>query len=316
MKRIIESPIPEHTEPCRIDTYLAERFTYQSRTRWQKEILGGNVLYNGTPLTNYHKKIAPGDVITYRFEERVEPEIDRRYEILYEDEHLIAVNKSGNIPIHPSGRFFRNTLQTVLEEDFGAPLYPPHRLDRETSGVILFGRSPAVAAAMQKSFKLKKISKTYLAIVHGAVADAEFTVEAPLGFDPASRINKWHGVVPDGKPSETDFRRLLVFGGFSLVKAFPKTGRLHQIRAHLQFAGYPIVGDKLYGIDDEMYLEFVQNGNSEKLLTTLGFHRCALHARSLRFPHPVSKKEMLVKAPTPPDFCDFIERGHLQWQNR
>lgn len=186
--RIIGSAVPAGTGQQRLDLYLSSRFSYLSRTAWQKEIAEGRVLVNGVPVVVPGRKIRPGDMVVYAAGEYDEPEIDPRYQLIYEDNEFLAVNKSGNLPVHPSGVFFRNTLVMLLENDLGAKLFPVHRLDRETSGAILFGKSAEAASLMQKNFGT--FEKSYRAVVRGVPVKKEFTVDVPIGQARESVIRK------------------------------------------------------------------------------------------------------------------------------
>ena len=146
------------------------------------------MLVNGEPVIVPGRKVRPGDMITYMPPDYSEPDVDPSYEVLFEDECLIAVNKSGNIPVHPSGVFFNNTLVMVLERDTGTRLFPVHRLDRETSGAILFAKDPGTASAVQKNFG--SFSKSYRAVVRGIPESEEFSVRVPIGPARSSVVRK------------------------------------------------------------------------------------------------------------------------------
>lgn len=184
----IESKVPESAGGLRIDKYLADRFTYFSRTKWQREITAGRISINGRMISNGHLVIRGGDIILYRGSSRDEPEVDTSFSILFEDETIIAVNKSGNLPVHPSGRFFNNTLLIQLQNERQEKLYPVHRIDRETSGIILFSRDNRLISKIQDSIKAG--GKKYLSIVLGEPGDDLFTVDAPLGVAQKSQIRK------------------------------------------------------------------------------------------------------------------------------
>ncbi|PKL39129.1 MAG: RluA family pseudouridine synthase [Spirochaetae bacterium HGW-Spirochaetae-1] len=305
MERIIESTVPGNFDGYRLDRYLAERFTYLSRSAWQREIGAGNISLNGSVVVNYHKRLKGGDFMSFTGRDIYEPEVDRDYALLYEDDDILAVNKPGNIPVHPSGRFFHNTLLMILQEDRGQSLFPVHRLDRETSGVILFAKNAETVSLLNR--KSDSWEKIYLALVHGTVGEGPFMDNTPIGSDPRSHIQKRRAAY-EGAPEEalTLFERISVFGKYSLVQATLRTGRQHQIRVHLLHQGYPIVGDKLYGLDERYYLEFIEKGYTPELLTKLGFPRSALHAWKLHFPHPRMGKIISVVAPLPRDMEEFI----------
>ena len=150
-------------------------------------------------------------------------------------------------------------------------------------------------------------SKEYLALVHGNFPDEELIVDLPLGRDLESAVRKKRKAWPGGtEGAATRFQKVLTAGDISLIRCFPETGRLHQIRAHLLAVGYPIVGDKLYGRDEAAFLTFIKQGLTAELEKQLVLPRCALHAAKLVFEHPQSKKTIIVRAPLPRMFSDYI----------
>lgn len=302
--------MPESLEPVRLDLYLSKRFSYLSRSAWQKEIALGKVYINGEAVYNLKKRVYPGFRIRYAAGVVEEPEIDEFYKIIYEDENYIGINKTGNLPVHPSGIFFHNTLVSLLEAEYKRKFFPIHRLDRETSGAILLGKNNEAASAVQSAFD--NVSKKYTAIVRGVVPEKNFHVNIPLGQARNSLIRKKREAY-DGAPEEalTRFTLISCNNRYSLVQAEPVTGRTHQIRAHLSYAGYPVLGDKIYGPDEKLYLRYVQEGDSDELAMAAGFARCALHSSSIEFYHPYLDKVVEIKAPLLPDMQDFIRREDL-----
>jgi RluA family pseudouridine synthase len=308
--RVIESPVPDVFAGMRIDLYLSRRFSYLSRTTWQKEIESGRVYLNGIVQKNVKKRLCARDLVGYIAQDIQEPEVDFSYSVLFEDDRFLVLNKSGNIPVHPSGIFFNNTLVMHLERERGVKFYPVHRLDRETSGAILFGKDPAAASAVQSCFD--RVTKEYLAVVRGTPEKREFSVELPLGPALNSRIRKKREAYPGAPESAvTRFKSVSSGVGVSLVKASPVTGRMHQIRVHLQYAGYPILGDKIYSYDESIYLDYVENGNTENVISRAGFNRCALHSSSLIFFHPFTENNITVRAALLPDMEDLLQRCSL-----
>jgi RluA family pseudouridine synthase len=288
-----------------LDDYCANRFTYLSLKQWQKEILEGKVTLGGGAVLDPAMPLRGGEMLSWDGSGIVEPPIDDNISVLYEDEGFMAVDKPGNLPVHPSGRYFNHTLVALLERHSGQKVYPVHRLDRETSGVILLALDGKTAG--QLSVTLSGGSKEYLALVHGRFPDAELTVDLPIGYDGASDVKKKRKAWPGGAETAlTRFHKVLEAGDVSLVRCIPETGRLHQIRAHLYSTGFPIVGDKLYGRDETAYLKFVKHGFTPELAERLLLPRSALHAARLVFIHPESKKEMAIRAPLPEMFTDFI----------
>ncbi|HSV97970.1 MAG TPA: RluA family pseudouridine synthase [Spirochaetota bacterium] len=315
-ERINETAVPREHERERIDVYLARRFTYLSRSAWRREIERGSVFLNAARVEFPNTRVRGGDIVRFDGRGYAEPEVDDRITVLYEDEHLVCVDKPGNLPVHPAGRYFNNTLVRILEERHGGTYLPAHRLDRETSGVILLAKRREVASKIQRAFG--NVTKSYIAIVHGRPAELEFEIDVPIGDDPAAAIKKKRIASPGAaERASTRFRTLFSFGNYTLVRAFPETGRLHQIRVHLLYAGHPIVGDKLYGRDDRLFGRFVEEGLTDELLALLEMPRSALHSRSLRFYHPMLQKDLMIKAPVPRDFREFLlSKGVQPWPSR
>jgi len=294
--------------PVRLDSYLSERFSYLSRSSWQKEIKSGRILINSTPCFLSSLLLKKGDLIKFTAEEKEEPPVDFSYKILYEDSFFIAVQKSGDMPVHPAGKYFQNTLLYILEKEYSAKLFPAHRIDRETSGIILFAKNPQTAAKLQD--EISKGQKTYTAIVRGKTP-SEFENSTSIGDSPEnmSTVRKKRFAGKDGtEKAHTSFRTVFSFGDFSFIKAFPETGRLHQIRVHLENSGFPIVGDKIYGGDDSLFVRFINEGMTPELEEKLLMKRCALHAASIEIKHPDNGINIKINSPMPEDFITFIKR--------
>lgn len=305
-KRIITSLVSPLRPAQRLDNYCAGRFTYLTNDQWQKEINTGKLSLNDEVVLDPAITLTGGETLAWDGSGIVEPEVDKKITILYEDEWFVAVNKTGNLPVHPSGRYFNNTLVTILEERYGSKVYPVHRLDRETSGVILLAFDGESAGKLSEA--LAQGAKEYLALVHGNFPDEELIIDLPLGRDTKSAVNKKLKAWPGGtQTAKTRFRKVLTAGDISLVRCFPETGRLHQIRVHLLSTGFPIVGDKLYGRDETAFLTFVAQGLTADLALRLILPRQALHAARLGFLHPHNNKEMIIRTPLPQMFSEFIK---------
>lgn len=285
----------------RLDAFLARQFPYRSRTQWVRLLRAGRVHLNGASARPGHA-LRAGDQVRYLPDPRPEPEVSRSYRILLEDAEILAIHKPANLPVHPSGRYFRNTLLMLLlearNEDLGsATLRIVHRLDRETSGVILFGKGRKAAAALSTQFENREVRKSYLAIVHGRPEEDRFLISAPIGRDPGSIIRKAMTVTADGRPARTSVKVLRRGPEHSLVLATPHTGRLHQIRVHLRHAGLPVLGDKVYGLDPGLFLRFVDSALTGADRRRLLWRRQALHAWRLRFRHPLDGRIVRLRAP-------------------
>lgn len=244
-------------------TYLAARFTYQSGEEWTARIAEGRIAVNGAAAAAA-TVLAAGDILSFDASAIAEPPVDPTYEVLFEDEGFLIVNKSGSLPCHPGGRFFEHSLWYLLRERFGY-CHIATRLDRETSGLVLVCRSPSAARRAQDAHDRGALKKSYLALVHGIFPDLLVT-RGYLSKDEGSRVRKKRkyeekpcpSSTGDSESCETSFelieRRTGDAGDFSLVQAIPRSGRTHQIRATLLSSGFPLVGDKLYGLDEGMFL--------------------------------------------------------------
>ncbi len=307
--RMIESAVPAGYEGLRLDLYLSKRFSYMSRTAWQREIEDGRVLLNGTVILNVKKRVLEGDMILYNPRSLEEPEVDFNYSIIFENDNYIAVNKTGNLPVHPSGIFFKNTLVISLEEKLGRKFYPVHRLDRETSGAILLSRSSEAASAVQRNFS--GVSKEYTAVARG-IFPARLSVDTPIGAARNSLIKKKREAYPGAEEEAlTRFELLSSAENFSLVRAVPVTGRMHQIRVHMKYAGHPILGDKMYSDDETIYIDYVSSGNSDDVVSRAGFLRCALHSSLLVFHDPYENREIRIEAELTEDLKHLIGKLNL-----
>ncbi|OGV36100.1 MAG: hypothetical protein A2X48_17500 [Lentisphaerae bacterium GWF2_49_21] len=272
-------------------------------------ISGGKIRLNGA-VARSSRKIAGGDRIEYDTAGIVEPEVDGNFQIIFSDEHLIVVSKPGNLPCHPSGPFFKNTLWHMLAGKFGKT-YFVNRIDRETSGLVIIARSPRIASEMSESHA--DIRKKYIAVVHGRFP-ADCHARGFMCADTASAIRKkrrfYQGpqAGKDDEYSEGIFKFLESKGGLSIVEVELVTGRLHQIRATLSFLGFPLVGDKIYGLDENFYLRFIEGSMTDEDKVKLMIGRQALHSSSLEFTHPVNGEDMLLNADLPEDMKNLINK--------
>jgi 23S rRNA pseudouridine1911/1915/1917 synthase len=211
------------------------------------------------------------------------------FQIIYEDPELLVVNKPAGLVCHPTKTDEYSSLISRARLYLG-PGSQPHlvnRLDRETSGVTLLAKDLKVAREVRRLWEGRRVEKDYLAIVHGHLREASGVIEAPLGKDEQSRVVIKDCVRADGAAAKTEYwvqRRFSRDGiPFSLLLARPHTGRKHQIRIHLSHIGHPVVGDKLYGGDDDLYLALVEDRLTPEQRQRLIFTHHALHAREVRF---------------------------------
>lgn len=312
----------------RLDHYLKRQIPRLSRTRLQ-EIIRAQVLPVRGRRLKPSSSVAAGDEIVIRREARPEPPCPRTFGVLYDDAHMMVIDKPAGLPVHASARFYFNTLTRVLSERFpDDALQICHRLDRETSGALVVARGKQVAARLKGAFERKRVRKTYLAIVWGdppwpdGDLDRELAGDGEPGHEPDHEIGLPLGLVedPDARiqirmevregalPSLTRVRVLERRGHCALVRCLPVTGRQHQIRAHLAACGHPIVGDKLYAHGDEVFAAYCDAGMTPELLARLALPRHALHAAAIEVPHPESGRALRVVSPLPRDLGDFLAR--------
>lgn len=235
-----------------------------------------------------------------------EPEVPRDYRVIYCDGPLIVIDKPAGLPVHATARYHRHTLMAFLREDYDPP-YPRlvHRLDKETSGILLLCRDPVLESALKGELAHRRVHKRYLAIVKGRLPQDEGMIDAPIGRHPESGIRVKMCVRPEGLPARTRYRCLHRRGDYALVAAEPETGRQHQIRVHLSHLGAPLVGDKLYGPDPACMLEYLETGWTESLAARLELPRHALHAAHVELRHPERGETLVLDCPLPADLQAF-----------
>jgi len=228
--------------------------------------------------------------------------LEKLFEIIHEDAELLVINKPAGLVCHPgkSGPMSSLIGRVRLHLGSGARPHLVNRLDRETSGVTIIAKTDESARELRRLWESREVKKEYLAIVHGHVRDNDGLIDAPLGKDESSRVAIKDCVRADGSPSQTEFHVECRFSrpnagsgelstpnsqlsASSLLRIFPRTGRKHQIRIHLAHIGHPIVGDKIYGGDEDAYLALVENRLTPEQKQRLIFPNHALHARSVRF---------------------------------
>ncbi|HUI90698.1 MAG TPA: RluA family pseudouridine synthase [Chitinivibrionales bacterium] len=290
--------------------YLSHRFTYLDREEWRERIAGNQVSVNDAPALP-DVKLGTGDIVSYDFPDLPEPAADTNYSVIYEDEWLFAVNKPGNLLVHKAGRNITKNLVFLLRHASNNPVYASahavSRLDRETSGIVLFAKDLQCLKKLHKEFAAKTVAKEYLAVVRNVPKEKEMKVDLAIGQDTASGVTyKFRVDAKNGKEAVTFVETLCAGESYSLVRAIPVTGRTHQVRIHLAAIGCPVMGDKLYGMKESDYLAWRSDPEGHALL--LEFPRQALHCRSLKFVHPVTNNEMFLKAAIPEDMLGLIEK--------
>ena len=298
--RIISATAGPELEGVRLDHFLSGRFTYQSRTGWQSIIREGRIAVNGIRV-RASRRLHSGDVVTFDVQGIAEPDVDPSYSVVLDRPGFLVVSKSGCLPVHPSGCYFRNTLLMLMRERFGE-LFVVNRLDRETSGLVVLAKDPETAGILSGLFATRRVEKTYLAAVFGAFPEGTVVKNGWLSPDPGSPVRKKRRFTEtdpgaeDAEPCGTEFVGLKTCRGYSLVACRPHTGRLHQIRATLCSCGFPLLGDKLYGPDDTIFLRFTEDAMTDADRAALVLPTQALHAWRLRFTIPGTGEEILCES--------------------
>ena len=282
--------------------FLLRRFRYLDDQQW-KENIDAKRIWVDDKLGKANLKLYDNQKIIYIRPDFLEPEVDPKFDVIFEDDSLIALSKSGNLPTSPSGKYYKNTLVNLVKLRFGMKkLYTLHRLDRETSGVIIFAKSHEVAQIMSSHFREKKIQKKYSAILDGHLpkcsgkALSHAFIYLPIGKDAESKIRIKQSISSLGKPCQTYFSEKEKIGDFSLVEIRPITGRTHQIRVHASHIGCAVLGDKLYGLPDDDFIRWLGQGDDYLLELKFPLHRQLLHASEIRFEHPLKRNEIVIQS--------------------
>lgn len=256
--------------------FLCEAHPHVGRESWLQSIGEQRIELKGKPST-VDQQIRSGESYWQFISDTVEPDVNTEIRIVYEDEEIVVVEKPAPLPVHPCGRFNKNTLSHILSLVYrNEKLRPAHRLDSNTSGLIVFSRSRKASSILQPQFERQEVKKRYLCLVHGSPAENEFTCNAPIASEP----NQFglRNIDENGLPAETHFRVIeRLESGVTFVEATPITGRTNQIRVHLWSLGFPIVGDPSYLPENQM--------NESQTLAVEAPPMC-LHAAELEFQHP------------------------------
>jgi 23S rRNA pseudouridine1911/1915/1917 synthase len=287
------------SDGVRLDKWINERQPDVSRTRAQRLIQDGFIRINGT-LARPSVKIAVGDEITIELPPRpastLTPE-NIPLTIVYEDDDLLVVDKPPGLTVHPAPGHSEHTLVNAIlsrltQPDTGEERRPGivHRLDKDTSGLIIVAKNPKAHDDLTGQFKRREVSKVYLALVNGHVSPREGVVEAPIGRDRSHRERMAIADAVHGREASTRYRVLKYVGDFSLLELRPETGRTHQIRVHFAAIGHPVVGDTVYGTGSDVV------------------SRQFLHAHRLRFRLPATGQTVEFESALPDDLATALEK--------
>ena len=315
----------------RLDVFLATRLSWRSRSSIQNLIREGSVSVDaaspehpagaGTPKLELRpgRKLAHGSVVIVSVPHdqpvrRIEPPSDTNIVVLYEDADALVIDKPALIPVHPSGRYLSDTLIQRVHAHFHCERLHRdarprlcHRLDRETSGVLLIGVTPQSHAEFMRQFEAREVEKEYLAIVHGVLERDKGTVDLPIGPARTSSIDLKMAVQSDGQEAVTEWSVVERVRGRTLVSCRPLTGRQHQIRVHMDALGHPLVGDKLYGVDEAVFQRYAEDELSASDIELLELERHALHNHRLVFTSPTTGQRIEVVSPLHTDLEQYLD---------
>ncbi|MCS6860449.1 MAG: RluA family pseudouridine synthase [Abditibacteriales bacterium] len=308
--------VPAESSGQRLDVFVARHCPDLSRARAQRLIKEGHVHVNGAAAKPSHV-VREGETVTVEMEASptAPPTVtgqDIPLEVLHEDDDVLVINKPRGMVVHPAAGNWSGTLVNALlgrGEPFstaGGGDRPGivHRLDKDTSGVMVVAKNDRAHHKLAKQFQERKVEKRYLALVCGEIREASGIVRAPIGRHPVNRQKMV--VLPTGRDAITEYVVQERFKDFTLVECHPLTGRTHQIRVHLSYIYHPVVGDDVYGGRARALQAAQKDAPLSRLIAALSGQ--ALHAAALAFNHPTGGRRLTFAAPMPQDMADILER--------
>ena len=296
MNRKIAWTLRDADAPVRLDVAVAGNLDGINRSRARQLIEDGFVSVTGRAVRRGSSQVVCGDEVVVELTDDAGPRVDSpraEFDVVFEDEHLIVVDKPAGVTVHPGPGHRGDTLIEGLIASrpelaaVGDPERPGivHRLDKDTSGLLVIAKTDAALADLINAMKARAIVRTYTALVAGRINPDQGVVDAPIGRDPANRTRQ--AVVTSGKPARTRYRLLRPMPGASLIELVLETGRMHQIRVHMAAINHAVIGDRTYG----------------RNFGPPGLERQFLHASRLKFVHPATGKTADVKSSLPDDLC-------------
>ena len=307
--------VESYLSGCRVDTFLAKHFRSYTPWRMHRMVRAGQVTVQGT-VAQPDRRVFTDEAVTVRLLEppdNLMPAEEITFGVVFEDQWLLIVNKPAGLIVHPTGMnpsgTLTNAVQYYLDQNSSFPGQSKpgvvHRLDRDTSGCVALAKDHLSHRLLSMQFQRERISKSYIALVDGIVKQDEGTIDLPIGRarSGASALMSCQADAIDAKSSKTNYEVLERFSRHTLVKAKPRTGRLHQIRVHFATIGHPVIGDDFYGMLGELKPERERPSKGEPALAPISpyINRQALHAAELSFAHPMTAEWHTFSAPLPDD---------------
>lgn len=314
LTRRLGPPMDELSAGMRLDEYLAANFLFLSRSGWQKEIRAGAVLVNRQQARRAAQRLRRGDEVCRISPIDEEPEVDTGLRILWNDGDLAVLYKPACLPMHEGGRYRFKTVAALQTQILGPEWSYVHRLDRETSGLLICGRTLAVRQALGEQWTNRQVHKTYLAITRGIPRETRWSTHLAIKHSRYDRSNRAF-IAEDGDEAITAFSLLSAGRDCALIEAKPLTGRINQIRVHCEALGIPLVGDKVYGANPQISTWYRKEGNSQRVQELAGFPRHALHAWKIELLHPLTKAPLSFECPLPQDLQDYCKSHGIPTPN-
>lgn len=271
-------------------THLASLYSHSTLETWQQRLNNGEVTLNGVRATG-SESVKEGQTLVWKRPPWIEPDCPRHFEVLFEDAHLLAVNKPSGLPTLPGGGFLENTLLRLVQAE-RREANPVHRLGRGTSGIVLFAKTAQAAAALSADWNTAKIEKIYRALAQDVAQQDTYEILTPIGLVPHPRLGLVWAASPSGKPSKSVAKVIARRASTTVFEVSLNSGRAHQIRIHLASIGHPLVGDPLYGMTGQPL---------ENLPGLPGDGGYFLHAQFLKFIHPIRGEQIHLEAALPPE---------------
>ena len=281
-------------------SHLARLYPHSTAQAWQQNLNNREVTVDGV-TANGSESVTSGQTLVWNRPPWIEPDAPRHFEVLFEDPHLLAVNKPGGLPTLPGGGFMENTLLRLVQKQT-PNANPVHRLGRGTTGIVLFAKTPQAAAKLSADWNTSRIQKIYRALALGIAEHDAYEILTPIGLVPHPRIGSVWAASPSGKPSKSLAKVISRASsstassttvGTTTFEVRLNSGRPHQIRIHLASIGHPLVGDPLYGLSGQPL---------ENLPGLPGDGGYLLHARFLNFQHPITGEPINLEAALPSGF--------------
>ncbi len=310
----LEKEVPAEFQGTRLDRWLAEWPELTSRAEAQRLLTQNRVHLDNQPISSGSRKLREGQRVQVWLPLPVASELEPEngpLEILFEDEHLIVLNKPAGLVVHPApGNYIGTLVQRLLHHckdlsGIGGVQRPGivHRLDRDTSGILVVAKHDQAHQRLARQFRKHSIHRLYSALVWGNLVTLQGTIEAPIGRHPRDR--KMMAIVENGRAATTYWTQLARWDGLTHISCELETGRTHQIRVHLSSQGHPLVGDPVYG-----QLGKTKHMPDDVILALQSFPRQALHAAELGFEHPISQEIMEFSVEEPKDFQNLLSLLH------